>query len=474
MQNSEKHVDQVFREGLENFRVIPPADIWDAVKAGIPQTREPFPWRKVAAIALILVVAGTSWFVIHREKQNPVSDKMNLVQENSIKDVPAQRKSHISSVRKPPVINETLDHSRNASISKTAGEMKPDHSAAFIKMDIKKHEQTGETQRTPSLERSNLALTAAAPSFSKIPLLKNNLRGSHFNLTSLQSLLLKQPQVQNQLSFTETETSADITKKSKWGINGNLSPVYSFRTLRSSGSTGKGMNYFYNQESAVVSYSGGVNVIYKSGKRISFRTGVQYSKGGQKLNNIIFYRNLQTGALLRTGIFNRNIPYPFKTSVGQVSSANLDPYLADFILPDGSNYTGNLASQPEFENYETINTNVSQEFEFIEIPMLVRYRIIDRKLGLNIISGLGTSLLVDNNAYIQYQGQKIPLGKSQGISTLNFTGSFGLGLDYSLGSNFSLNFEPTFKYFLNSFNTDSSPGAHPYFFGVFSGLSYYF
>ena len=255
--------------------------------------------------------------------------------------------------------------------------------------------------------------------------------------------------IQNDLNLSASEQYDQGAKNSKWGIAGNLSPVFSFRTINSNSTSNKDMNFFYDRESAMISYSGGVNAIYKKGKRLSFQTGIQYFRGGQILNDIIFYRNLQTGALLKREIYNQNIPYPFESSLGQVTSANLNPIMADFLLPDGSNYTGDRSARPEFENYEPVNTSVGQEFGFIEFPMFLRYRVIDRKIGLNIISGMGTSFLVDNNAYIQYEGQKVSLGKSQGVSTLNFTGSLGLGFDYSLGSKFLLNFEPTFKYFIN-------------------------
>jgi len=49
-----------------------------------------------------------------------------------------------------------------------------------------------------------------------------------------------------------------------------------------------------------------------------------------------------------------------------------------------------------------------------------------------------------------------------------------MGIEYSLSDKFSLNLEPTFRYYLNSFSDMNSMKIHPYSFGVFSGLSYRF
>ncbi len=51
----------------------------------------------------------------------------------------------------------------------------------------------------------------------------------------------------------------------------------------------------------------------------------------------------------------------------------------------------------------------------------------------------------------------------------------GMGMEYSITNNLSFNFEPTFRYYLNSFNNLAGMSSlHPYTFGVFSGLSYKF
>ncbi len=35
---------------------------------------------------------------------------------------------------------------------------------------------------------------------------------------------------------------------------------------------------------------------------------------------------------------------------------------------------------------------IVQNFEYLEIPMILRYRLIDRKLGFNVLGGLATQV----------------------------------------------------------------------------------
>jgi hypothetical protein len=47
-------------------------------------------------------------------------------------------------------------------------------------------------------------------------------------------------------------------------------------------------------------------------------------------------------------------------------------------------------------------------------------------------------------------------------------------MEYSLSKKLTLNLEPTFRYYLNPFNDVTGLRAHPYSFGVFSGVAYKF
>ena len=68
----------------------------------------------------------------------------------------------------------------------------------------------------------------------------------------------------------------------------------------------------------------------------------------------------------------------------------------------------------------------------------------------------------------------MPVGKTDGLNLLTVSSLFGMGMEYNLSQKLSLNIEPTFRYYLNPFNDLTGSRAHPYSFGVFSGVAYKF
>ena len=115
---------------------------------------------------------------------------------------------------------------------------------------------------------------------------------------------------------------------------------------------------------------------------------------------------------------------------------------------------------------------LNQRFGFIEVPLEIEYSLIDSKFGLNLIGG-GSSLFLDENSIsLDAQNSSTKIGKASNLNQISFSTNIGLGLDYELSEKFKVNLEPTFKYQLNTF--DNASGVQPYFFGIYSGVSFKF
>ena len=71
-------------------------------------------------------------------------------------------------------------------------------------------------------------------------------------------------------------------------------------------------------------------------------------------------------------------------------------------------------------------------------------------------------------------GNKYPIGKTEGLNLMTLSSSLGMGMEYNFSNKLSLNLEPTFRYYLNPFNELAGSNIHPYSFGIFSGVSYKF
>jgi hypothetical protein len=104
----------------------------------------------------------------------------------------------------------------------------------------------------------------------------------------------------------------------------------------------------------------------------------------------------------------------------------------------------------------------------------VKYKIINKSIGINVIGGLSYNLLVHNSVYTTVDGTRYPVGDTKGLNSLTLSSSLGMGMEYNISGKLSLNLEPTFRYYLNPISASTGSFIHPYSFGIFSGLSYKF
>jgi hypothetical protein len=105
---------------------------------------------------------------------------------------------------------------------------------------------------------------------------------------------------------------------------------------------------------------------------------------------------------------------------------------------------------------------------------MMRYKFIDKKLDFNLIGGVSYNMLVNNSVFTMADGNKYPIGKTEGLNSISLSSSLGMGVEYNFSEKFSLNLEPTVRYYLNPYNESTGLEIHPYSFGIFSGLSYKF
>lgn len=491
MRDKEEHIDKIFRNGLASYEVNPPSDMWPAineglfhrvfknkllhyfleapagvwpvVRAGIAIPARPHYLRITAAAAVIAIFLSGSWWAVQRNFFSPDPDQMAQTEISAVtlRDSPESGTDLVKGIEynslqivspgnKSPVLL-----ANNSLLAVNAGYFASGDAHNTLPVETNEFSQNAFLKPT-GITADILLTDPDVDRYFSVVETKSILNFSDFSTAGSYSLIAM--------------SQAQKSESSRWAVSGNVSPLFSFRYAKTEPSA-EGLNYFYEKESGIISYSGGVNAVYNLKKRLSIQTGVQFSRGGQRINDVIFYQDIQTGRLLSSGIFNENIPYPFETSTGRVTSGDYVHYIADFKLVDGDLYTGDLIARPEFENYEALHTYLTQNLEFVEIPVILKYKLVDRKLGINVLSGLGASFLVDNSVYMNYMGEQFPIGQTENLRVVNLTGTFGLGLEYSVNRMLSLNLEPTFKYFLNSLNTESHVSSHPYFFGVYSGVS---
>jgi len=115
-----------------------------------------------------------------------------------------------------------------------------------------------------------------------------------------------------------------------------------------------------------------------------------------------------------------------------------------------------------------------QYFEFVEIPMVFKYSVIDRKLNVSLNGGLWTQILVGNTAITTGDNDFYAKEETKDINTLNYSGSLGIGFNYPVTSNLLISLDPIFKYYLSPINSNPETEVHPYTFGIMTGINFNF
>jgi hypothetical protein len=87
---------------------------------------------------------------------------------------------------------------------------------------------------------------------------------------------------------------------------------------------------------------------------------------------------------------------------------------------------------------------------------------------------MSTHVLVGNKTTMRTGDDEVIHGKTADVQTMNYSSSVGFGVVYKLKKNLMFSVEPTFKYYLNSFNSSDAVKLHPYALGLYSGFSFKF
>ena len=193
-----------------------------------------------------------------------------------------------------------------------------------------------------------------------------------------------------------------------------------------------------NPTSGNSSYSYGVKVAYKLNNKFSVQSGVNLINLGYTTNGIYVTKGV---------------------SVIGFSNLSSNPNLGK---------SENISSN-EIDNSGSLN----QVFGYVEIPVEVKYNVVDGKLGLNVVGGFSTLLLNRDEVFIETSNFSQSLGSSNNLRSVNFSGNIGLDVDYAIHKNLFINISPMFKVQTNTFSKNSG-SIQPYYLGVYTGLNYKF
>jgi hypothetical protein len=439
MDEREANIDLLFRNGLKDYEVLPPAEVWDNIRPAIRKKQQPYIIFRAAAMVAVLISLG---FLTYEWS----SEFSNVQVNNTVAQSP-ESGSPSGAIPEATLLADAGNRQAPRKISY------PSQAAIIPEENIKEEESTITTEGISfPLVSSGLADSKQMMARSGLVALKstsvNNINIENYSVPYLNEVPVKE-------------------KTKRWTIAALVSPTY-----MSSFHTGDNQiaDELISEEQSIVSYAGGFALSYKVSRRLSVQSGLYYSSYGNELTGISSFGGFQNYDQMKG---NHN--FEVLTTNGTVYTNNTDVYLIDELSGDRiSTYYDKNSFDPAKADLQYLDNSLRQNLGYLELPVILRYKFIDRTIDFNIIGGLSSNLLVNNSVYTSQNGGKYEVGKTEGLNNISFSSSLGMGMEYNFGKNLSLNLEPTIRYYLNPFSNNTSTNIHPYSFGIFSGLSYKF
>ena len=241
---------------------------------------------------------------------------------------------------------------------------------------------------------------------------------------------------------------------SRWSAGPNVAPVY-FNAMGEGSPIDPGFSS--NAKSGSTNLSYGLSIAYAVTEKLSVRSGIHKAEYGYNTNDVGFSPTLAASTTGRL----QNIVYAGGLENFAESSPNLNV--------DSSN---DLA--PEFNSLNSARDGtVAQQFGYLEVPLELDYKLIDRRFGVSLVGGVSSLFLIDNSVILNSGELTTEIGEANNLNDLNFSTNIGFGINYKFTSKVQLNIEPVFKYQLNTFSNVSGD-FRPFSIGVYSGLNFKF
>lgn len=494
-----KNLDSLFQEKFENFEVLPPENAWNNIESKLKENKKkkriiPFWWMYSGVAALIALgiffmnpnnknLEDVQNPIVNQESNagtksnsnndfNPQNSTINAPEktENATDEVVTTISKENNSSNNNPTYNNktTLKSNFNEKSSSSTSVV-----SNAIARNNSKFSKTKSTVNSTAIATNNYNTTTN----STLPIGTNsNNNTKNTNSITDDKLVIE---TENKIVFTTDIKSVDDSIKidstkiaiveknaleellnekgkkiiaeqkiNRWQVTSSLAPIYFSSTNNGSPLDSKLQN---NNKSYNTNISFGVGVNYALNKKLKIRAGVNNLAVDYNTNGIVFFQTNNAARL-------EHVKTNEKGAVIQIENKS------DNKLP-----TLNLNGS-EFNKF---NSNLNQRIGYIEVPLEMSYRIVDKKFGVDFIGGLSTMFLNENEISIQTNGLNMAIGEANNLNQIHFSGNLGIGVKYEFIKRFEARIEPIFKYQLNTFSNDDG-NFKPYVFGIYSGVSFTF
>ena len=421
---SSENIDRYFKEKLENYKESPPQDTWDkiALRLGHSRKRRMVIFiSRIAAGITILVSLSVLFHYIQKDKNVELahqSDSLTEIKPGNIDNALI-------------VGRETSPEKNGLSATAVAAKTivdKPSHPGTSnnqyhkqaIPPEQKSEPDVLQTGSDVEYMASDYVSSVADKISYLVPVDCNHLdsddSGYDLIMTTRNDSKIEQlyELSVNQLFALNDEQSDKKERQTEWLLGGQFAPLYSYRSLESEQYQDYVKSQINSRENGIIAYAGGVNLTVSPSRRFSVQSGIYYSKYGQEKNSLEYLDLARIGPVDP----NRNTTADFY-AMGDTKSEEgiLSVYIGNstgkIIAGNEGQINANQSpwSNMIFEQTESNQLNstmpvksITQYFEYLEIPVNLKYKVLDKKFDVSLMGGISTNFLIGTENVITFFG----------------------------------------------------------------------
>jgi hypothetical protein len=376
MDDREANIDVLFRNGLKDYEVLPPPEVWENIAPAAKKSQQPILILRSAAMVAVLL---SLTFLAYRWSIQFTSGlEGNTITMNPESESPVFDRSGTFAVTEKPVRTDNVMLSDASIIApQTMESVVPDTITLQQEVD---HPDVAD----------------------RIPL-KYSYSGTSGKLMAVNNN--KSVAIDKYMpEYFSEETPVNETRR--WTIAALVSPTY--YTSFNSGSN-EATTQLMSEEQPLISYAGGLALSYKINRRLSVQSGLYYSSFGNELSGITSF-----GGFRQYDNTKGDHNFEVLTVNGTVYTSNSDVFLLDNLSSQRvvTRYSNDVFD-PAKANLQFLDNSLRQNFSYLELPFILKYKVVDRAIDFNIIGGLSSNILVTNSVYANLDGTKYPVGKTE-------------------------------------------------------------
>jgi len=432
----EPNIDIVFRNGLKNLEVLPPADVWENIPPmPVKHSRLRVIYGIAAGVAaMVSLTLLATWYM--RNNSTPETFAEVAAPGGSIGDM-------------------SLDIAGATPVNRPAEA----RVVNFVKADVLS-EPSGQTPMTPAADEPD-RLIASADVLPEGETQNEQVQLFPDEITVINAGRFSGTDENLKSSLPEL---AAVKAAQRFMVGASLSPAMGFS--RSGQDTR--LAELINSEKSRPAYSTGVTVGYKISDRLTIQSGIGMASIGQTISDVAVYAGLSDYYAVKSSYL-----YSVETASGLILAGNTDLYLTDSKARVGTLIQGNMADPSKYKLTQ-VGSDIQQGFRYLELPVMLRYKLIDKKIGLNLSGGVAYGFLVDNSAYTGEGSDMVRVGYTEGVNSFNLSSQVGIGMEYNISQKVTFNLEPVFRYYVTPLSDISGSLYKPYSVGFSSGFFFKF